>query len=326
MTSAAPAPAAPAATPAPAPAAATPPKVVTALDPPADPPAAPAPAAAAAPPADPAAPPVTDPATPPATPEWRTRMAKGDEKLLKRLERYATDADVANALVHAQDRIAKGIKPTLDANATPEQVKEYRTLLGVPEKPEDYKLELAGGRVVGDEDRPMVDAFLKEMHAAHAPPALVNAAINAYYARQDAAIEAREDLDLDQKVACTTQLKEDFGSEFKENMLAVAGLLDILPTGVGDALRGARLADGTALFNDPNVVRGLVQLARDLNPAASVVPGSGGNAAQTVAEKIKALTDVMATRDLTPAERKQLTELNEAQERLAGVGKLPKAA
>ena len=316
-----PAPAATAATPAPAPAApaaATPPKVpATALDPPADP----APAAPAA--ADP--PPPADPADPPAAAaDWRSRMSKGDEKVLKRLERYASETDAATALIHAQDRIAKGLKPTLDPKATPEEVKQFRELYGVPEKPEEYKLELANGRVVGDEDRPMVDAFLKDMHAAHAPPALVNAAVNAYYARQDAAVEAREDLDIDQKVACTTELKEDYGPEHKENMRAVVGLLDQAPAELGKALHDARLPDGTLLFNDPRMVRWMVQLAKDLNPAATVVPGNAGNAAQTLTEKIGALKTLMATRDLTADERKQLTSLNEAQERLDA--RLSKAA
>ena len=243
-------------------------------------------------------------------------MAKGDEKVAKRLERYASEADVANALVHAQDRIAKGIKPTLDPKATPEQVKEYRELHGIPEKPEEYKLELANGRVIGDEDRPAVDRFLKDMHAAHVPPATVNAMLNSYYAQQDAAVEAREDQDIDQKVACIAELKEDYGPEHKANMQAVVGLLDAAPGEIGKLLHDARLPDGTLLFNNPAAVRWMVQLAKDLNPAATVVPGTAGNAAQTLSEKIGALTTLMATRDLTPDERKQLNELNLAQERL----------
>lgn len=320
MSEAAPAPAAPAATPAPAPAAVTPPKVpATALDPAADPAAAPAAPAAVTPPADP-------PKDQPAAADWRKELAKGDEKLAQRLSRYASPADIANALVHAQDRIAKGIKPMLDPKATPEQVKEYREAYGIPEKPEEYKLELANGRVIGDDDRPLVDQFLKDMHAAHTPPAAVNAMLNSYYAIQDKQVEAREDQDIDQKVACTTELKEEYGPEHKENMRAVNGLLDAMPTGVGDALREARMADGTLLFNHAPIVRALVQMSRDLNPAATVVPGNAGNAAQTVNEKIETIKATAATRDLTPVERQQLNELNAAKERLNAAGKLPRAA
>ena len=321
----APAPAATAATPAPAatpPAAATPPKVApTALDSGADP-AAPAPAAAAADPAAPA--PAADP--PPAPADWRAKLSKGDEKVLKRLERYASEADVANALIHAQDRIAKGIKPELAKDATPEQVTEYRKALGIPEKPEEYKVELANGRVIGDEDRPLVDQFLKDMHAAHTPPAQVNALLNSYYALQDRQVEAREDQDIDQKEACTTELKEAYGPEHRENMRAVNGFLDSLPTGVGDAMREARMADGTLLFNHAPTVRALVQLTKDLNPAATIVPGSAGNAAKTLNEKLAEFDTLIRTRDLTPAERKAHTELIEVRDRMTAAGKMPRAA
>jgi hypothetical protein len=253
--------------------------------------------------------------------DWRAKLSKGDEKVLKRLERYASEADVANALIHAQDRIAKGIKPELAKDATAEQVTEYRKALGIPEKPEEYKVELANGRVIGDEDRPLVDQFLKDMHAAHTPPAQVTAMLESYYAIQDKQVEAREDADIDQKVACTTELKEAYGPEHKENMRAVNGLLDTLPAGVGDAMREARMADGTLLFNHAPLVRAMVQLAKDLNPAATVVPGAAGNAAKSLGEQIAEFNAIQATRDLTPAENKRHLELIEAQERLTNSGR-----
>jgi hypothetical protein len=272
--------------------------------------------------------------------DWRKQLSKGDEKALKRLERYASPVAVAEALINAQDRIAKGLKPGLPADATPEQIAEYRALLGVPEKPEGYKVELANGRVIGEEDQPMVTKFLTDMHAANAPPAMVNAMLNSYYDLQDEQIEAREDRDIEQSTVAKQALREEYGAETKANMAAIAGMLDAAPTGVGETLRSARGQDGALLLNDVNTVRWLVQMAKAANPAATVAPGSSGNAAQTVADEMTRLkADInnpesdyhkapMILRDGikdTPKAHRY-RELLAAQERLEAAGKVAKAA
>lgn len=351
MSAAAPAPAAPAASPAPAPAdqttitpaAAAPPAAPAVVAPaaPAAPPAAPAPAA------PPKAPTALDPGADPAAPapgafpdDWRKQLSKGDEKIAKRLERYASPIAVAEALIHAQDRIAKGVKPGLSPNATPEEVKEYRAMLGVPEKPEDYKIELPEGRVVGDEDNPLVAKFVARMHGANASPAIVNQALAAYYDIQEAGIEAREDADVDQKVKTTDELRSEYGPEHKANMNAVHGLLAGAPAGLAAQLHDARLPDGTLVFNHAPMVRWLVNLATELNPAAKVAPGSSGNAAQTLSDEISALKAEMnnpeseyhkgpkiekgGIKDTAKAHRYR--ELLEAQERMQAAGRMPKAA
>jgi hypothetical protein len=332
-----PAPAAPAASPAPAavtpaadplkPAAAAP-----AASPPAVAPAAPAKPAVAI---DPAAddPPAATPATFPE--DWRKQLSKGDEKALKRLERYASPVAIAEALINAQDRIAKGIKPGLPADATPEQVAEYRAAAGVPEKPEDYKLELGEGRVIGEDDKPLVDQFLKDMHAVNAPPALVNAFLKSYYDQQDAALEAREDKDVEQATATKQALREEYGPEVKAHMQAIVGMLASAPEGVADTLKAARGPDGTLLLNDPNTVRWLVHTAKALNPAATVAPGTSANASQTVTDELNTLRAEMrdeksdyhtapkitrnGIKDTAKAHRYR--ELLEAQERLEAAGK-----
>jgi hypothetical protein len=332
-----PAPAAPAASPAPA---AVTPAADDPIKPAAADPATP-PAAAPAAPAKPAT--AIDPAAddpPPATPatfpeDWRKQLSKGEEKVLKRLERYASPVAVAEALINAQDRIAKGIKPGLPADATEEQVKEYRAAVGIPEKPEDYKIELGEGRVIGEDDKPLVDQFLKDMHAVNAPPALVNAFLKSYYDQQDAALEAREDKDVEQATATKQALREEYGPEVKAHMQAIVGMLASAPEGVADTLKGARGPDGTLLLNDPNTVRWLVHTAKALNPAATVAPGSSANAAATVADEMNALKADMANPESDyhtgpkvlrngikqTVKQHRYLELVEAQQRLEAAGR-----
>lgn len=283
----------------------------------------------------------TTAAAPAAFPEdWRKQLSKGDEKAMKRLERYASPVAIAEALINAQDRIAKGIKPGLPEGATEEQVKEYRALIGVPEKPEDYKVELADGYVIGDDDKPLVDHFLKSAHAANMPPAAVNAMLNSYYATQDLAREMREDADIDQDAARKQALQEEFGTEYRGTMNNVANMLAAAPAGVKEALKGARAADGTLLLNDISTARWLAYTAKALNSAATVAPGSSANAAQTVTDELNSLKADMANSDSdyhkapmivrngikdTPKAHRY-RELVEAQERLQAAGKVAKAA
>ena len=70
--------------------------------------------------------------------DWRDQLAGGDEKLVKRAQRYASPRDVWNALVAAQNRISSGeLKSVLPKDAKPEEIAAWRT-------------EQGGGVEVGD--------------------------------------------------------------------------------------------------------------------------------------------------------------------------------
>jgi hypothetical protein len=291
-----PAPAAPAASPAPA---VVPPAAVDPVTP-----VVVAPKPAATPLAPAVEPKAGDPPPPPVVgswpDDWRTRASKNkdgtvDDKRLARLARYASPEVALDALINAQDRIAKGdLQKVLGANPTADEVAEYRLANGIPVKPEEYKVELPGGRVVGEADKPLVGKFLESMHKVHAPPALVNSALTAYYEMQDEQIRAREDADVDAKVLTEDLLKDEYGQEYRPNLKAVKGLLDQFGDEAGNRILSARFPDGSLMFNDPAVMRAFVHLARELNPAATVAPGSTASAGQTMADEINALKADMA--------------------------------
>jgi len=251
---------------------------------------------------------VADPAPvvkdePPATgTDWaalREGFAKGDEKLAKRLARYSSVDSALEALVAAQDKIAKGEHKTpLGADATPEEIAAFRAANGIPEKPEDYKIELADNLVVGEADKPLVDAFLKEIaHPGNMPPGEANKVLSWYFAQQEAAAEERTQLDFNAKEQGEEALREEWGSEFKLNKNLIIGMLDSAPDGVGDSILSARTADGTPLASHPATLRWLADMAREINPVATVVPGSGTNAAQTIETELAGLTKMMGDKN-----------------------------
>lgn len=261
----------------------------------------PAPATEASAPAPSGQPPApaADPAAPPPGPaadwpeDWRQKYSQ-DPSILKRLERYASPKAALDALFAAQNRISKGdLLPTLKENATPEDIADYRQAHGIPETPEGYDLTLANGMVVGEADRPMVDDFLAKAHANNMHPTQVKEALGWYFDKQEQARIAQEARDTESRMKSEDELRAEFGPEYRRNVTLANQLLDSAPGGIKDRLLGGRMADGTPIGNDPNVIRWLVSLSRELNPVATVVPGSGSNAVQAVEAEISGLRKMM---------------------------------
>jgi hypothetical protein len=294
-------------TPAPGPSTAAPAAPAAAVTEPATPTAAPA--AAGTEPAAPATTAVTEPVAPaasgdpaapaadPAPKDWAalcTEIAGEDEKLLKRLSRYSSVKDVADALIAAQNKIASGtLKSALPADATPEQLAEWRTENGIPSTPEEYDTTLPDGMVIGDFDKPVVDRFTKIAHELNMNPAQVQKTLAWYFKDQEQQTAELHAADRAAREENTTQLREEWGSEYKMNMNLVDGLLSQMPEGGKELLTGARLADGTPLGDNPKVLRWLANLAREVNPTATVVPGSGTNATQAIETELAGITKLM---------------------------------
>lgn len=273
-----------------------------------DTPAAPAPdanqldAAAPVPSADPPSSP-GDAATPPGgddvakgywPEDWRERKANGDEKVLRKLQRYASPEAALDALFNAQAKISSGaLKSALKPDATPEELAAWREDNGVPADPSGYQISLADGRVIGDADKPLVDEFLSRLHTKNAPPELVNETLSWYYEKQEALRLAEEQRDQEAWVSARDELRDEFGADYGRN---VAAAKELIPEDIRDTLLLARTPDGTRVGADPHVVRWLVGMARELNPIGTVVPGAGRNAMQALETEISNLKAMMGDR------------------------------
>lgn len=209
--------------------------------------------------------------------DWQSRLAGGDEKLLKQFGRYQSPEAVGQALVAAQRKIRSGdLIPKLSEKADEKEIAEYRKQLGIPDKAEGYELKFDSGRVIGEEDKPFVDEFLKVAHQSNMTQAQVKSALDWYYTDRDAQVQARNELDLQQREEALNELEEEWGSKnmgvYKNR---IGNLLSKFPEAVRDAIMDARLSDGRALFNHPDILRGLVAIDLELDPAGTVVTGSG---------------------------------------------------
>ena len=222
---------------------------------------------------------------------------KDQEKLLKRLSRYASPKDAIKALINAQDRLASGgliQKPGKDS--TPEEMAQYRKDMGIPEAPSQYNTTLDDGLVIGEEDKPVIEAFLKEAHESNCTQEQVTRLMNWRFREEERERSERFEADVKHRKDVEDHLRQEWGPEYRQNLNMSINLLNQhYDEGTVNFLMGARGADGSPLMNNPGYLSGLVAQARAANPAGALVPGSGTKQHDGIVERIVALEKKMRT-------------------------------
>lgn len=227
---------------------------------------------------------------------WREKWAGDDAKKLARLQRYASPEAAFDAGIAAQDRIRSGeFKTQRPANAKPEELVQWRKDNGLPESPDKYDLTFKDGLVIGEEDKPVIDAFLKRAHDKDYSNEQVREAVSWYYAEQERQSQVRAQRDNVDRTKCLDVLNQEWGAEFRPHVNAIENLLSKFPPDVAKLLRAGRLADGTGIFNHPAVLRGFAALALDANPAALRVPGGGGDPAKSMLDRYNEIGKMRST-------------------------------
>lgn len=259
-------------------------------------------------------------------PDWREKMAGGDEKELKRLQRFKSPVDVYKSARELERKMSSGeVKAKLPADATEEQIAAWRKDNGIPDKPDGYLEKLPNGLVIGDDDKPLVEGFLARVHGRNASPEIVAEALDWYYATQEDMLSQQAAADKAFAQASTDALRAEWGGEFRANINSITAFLDAAPvaddgTPLKALLMDARLGDGTRLGDNPVALKWLAGLAAEANPAGFVAPGAGGSQAESVASEIAKIEGIMRTDraayDRDEKMRERLRQLYAAEEKL----------
>jgi hypothetical protein len=289
--------------------------VDTTTDAPAD--VTPPPAAAAAPPAaEPPAEPQGDWA-----PDWRSKISP-DAKHLKTLERFDSPKSMFESYMALRQKLDSGeLKPVSEYpdKGTPEQQVEWRKAHGIPETPEGYQPAFDDGLVIGEHDKPIVEGFLKAAHESNSSPQQVNKILHWYYEEQERMLAAQEEKDTEFLRESEDTLRAEWGGDYRANINMIRGLVDTMPADVKDLFLNARLGDGHALLNHPDMARWLAMNARTINPVATVVPGAGANISGAIDDEITQIEKTMRTDrkayNANPKMQERLRELYGARER-----------
>ncbi len=223
--------------------------------------------------------------------DWQKRIAGDDEKELKQIARYTSPAEVWKKARALEQRLSSGeLKPILPKDAKPEEITAWRKDNGIPEKPDGYELK---DITIPEGDKPLIDAFLANAHANHFTPDQAKAAVKSYYDIQTKNEEAVQVRDEQQRTTTLDALNAEWGRDFRRNVGMVEGLLAKFPESVRDALKSARLPDGTALFNNSDALKGFAALALEMNPAGIYAPAGGGDLSKTAIDEYKDIQKTM---------------------------------
>lgn len=231
---------------------------------------------------------------------WRQALAADDPDALKTLERFTDPQQLWKRTQELTKKLSSGelkVNAPFPKDGKPEEQAAWRKENGLPEKPEDYNqhIKLAEGLVIGDNDKPFVEDFLKTAHSLNTPPEAVNAQLNWYFGTHLPNLQkAQGEMDAEHRSEMHMQLHKVWGEDFKGNMNAVGALVQTMPEGIRDAFYSARMPDGTAFGNNAEILQWLAGMARELNPA-SAITGGGADAMKGVEDKIKEYEGMMRT-------------------------------
>lgn len=196
--------------------------------------------------------------------DFRERFAGEDKDKLAYAARYNSVNDLLNAGYEAAKLIKKGEhkkfeKPGKDA--APEVLAEYRKNMGVPDSPDKYSLP--EGVVLGEQDKPVFDAYFKAMHENNVPDDVAKTTVDWYYKM----VQEREAQEAQQATEFKSQteeaLRSEWGAEYKMNYNMVESFA---VNRFGEVVGRAILDAG------PDAVKALAGIAREINPAATLMP------------------------------------------------------
>lgn len=239
--------------------------------------------------------------------DWRQRMAseyagadngEAFEKELKILERMSSPFDAYKGKREQDKKISSGeLKdaPTeFPTEGTDDEKAKWRADNGIPADPKGYEEHL-DGLVMGDDAKPLLDAYLNDAHASNIPPQYVKGAVDWYLKQEELRAKQQNAEDVEFHDKSVTELKAEFGGEYQRTMADLNTYLDNFGEGVKDNLLGARLANGTLLGDSPAVLKGIISQMRQINPLSTVVPGGGADGIQSVEHEIAEIQRLIAT-------------------------------
>lgn len=229
--------------------------------------------------------------------DWRKRAAGEDAKLLQRLEKFASPKAVIDSYLQLEKKMAAGEhkKNTLPADATDAEKAEWRKNNNIPEKPDGYDLKLDNGYVIGEDDKPLVDKFLQNMHGTNASNDVVKAALNTYYEIQNDNEAVRKQMDDEYFEESKSELMAEYGADYKRNINATQNFVKNYFGEDYETFNQARGGDGQPLMANPNIIRKLHALAMEIDPLATVSSSAGRSGAQGVSDRIGEIEKYMKT-------------------------------
>lgn len=175
-------------------------------------------------------------------------------------------------------------------DATPEQIAEFRTKLGVPAKPEEYAITLPEGMTEDKLDKKLMDTWRGRLHAAGIPKTQAEAIIKDYLADNAAQMTESTKQAEKQQQDWELALKQKFGNNYDEQVNFAKHALAQL----GDKSL-AEMLDSTGFGSHPAVVEFFAKAGRAISDDKARGSGGGGVGKPNNAPAAQAALNAMNT-------------------------------
>lgn len=262
--------------------------------------------------------------------DWREKLAKGDDKKLARLKRYASVEAALAAGFAAQDKIRSGDYKVaeLAEDATPEEKKAYYEERGIPVEAKDYDIPKVAGHQWTEADTPVLNGFKEVAHSLMIPQAAMNG-ITEWFARtidaqKEAAQNARIAQDKANAETLSDALRADLGAEYKPTLALMKRLLsdpEHMPDDLGTMLLSARTDDGTRLINVPAFTKMLAQMSRDAYGDGGFITGDAAAKHSSRKAEIERIRNTNIEDYYAQGLDKEYLEIVEREEKMAKRGR-----
>ena len=257
------------------------------------------------------------------THDWRGAIAGDNADARKTLDRFASPKALYESYDQFRTKLSKGELRTITefpAKGSDEEKAAWRSQNGVPADGK-YELKMPDGVVVGEADKPVLEALTKHAFETNVPAGELNKVVSWYMTERVAREQrAHEQFETDKRETAAA-LGAEWGAEYKPTLNKIQGMIDAtIPAGEeGEALKGLI---NKALATSPLFARHYAQLALQLNPTGTLVPGGSGANEGSVTDEIKKIEKVMKTDrrtyDADEGMRTRLRDLYGAYEKMTG--------
>ena len=222
-------------------------------------------------------------------PDWREAIA---EPGLRRVaEKFTSPVEVVKSYAALQSRLGRSVvKPGNDAGA--EEIAAYHRQLGVPETPEGYEVALPESLPEALRDDPTTAAlqqdFLKVMHGAGAPPAVVQQALDWYYGQVGESLAQQTKAADERRAEAEAGLRREWGGDHERNVALAQRAVRSFGDDSFTEFLESHEAEGVKLGDHPAFLRAFAAIGRGLGEDTPLT-GAGESGAASVQARIDAL-------------------------------------
>ncbi len=211
-------------------------------------------------------------------PDWRTGLPedlRGHKSLetIKGKDWNEAGPSLVKSFIHAQSLVGADKLVIPGKDATKEQIAEFRTKLGVPEKPDGYEVKLPEGLTEDKIDKKLMDTWRTRLHEAGIPKSQAEKIISDYLSDNLSVMTAQQKAAEKQAQDWEIELKQKFGADYDKQVNYARYALRQLGS---DSL--LQLLESTGLGNNPTVVEFFAKAGRSISDDTARGGGGGGGA------------------------------------------------